>query len=152
MIWLVVDDHISKHHGQRPNRAQLRDIAQQIIDKYPLSFQETEPFGNKPFASDGCSVLFQQLENRVENMKRDPTSQMRTPEGDGPRKKRSRYSDRYGCVEWQPAVEGPESRAAMRSKQEELKMMTHDHHQVWLQQSTSLFYWQLLCYYGFIFA
>ena len=145
---MVIDDHIGKHHGQRPNRAQLRHIAQQIIDKYPLSFQETEPFGNKPFASDGCSVLFQQLENRVENMKRDPTSQMRTPEGT-PRRKRSRYSDRYGCVEWQPAVEGPEGRAALKSKQEELKMMPHDHHQVRLQQSSSII---LLCNYGLIFA
>ncbi len=121
MIRLIVDDMISKRHGQRPTRAQLREVAQTIIDKFPLSFQETEPFGNKPFATDGCAVLFQQLENRVENLKRDPNSRRPAVEGETPRKKKSRYSDRYGCVEWEPAIEGPEFRATLLLKKDELK-------------------------------
>lgn len=64
MIRIIVDDMISKRHGQRPTRAQLCEVAQKIVDEYPLSFQETEPFGNKPFATNGCAVLFQQLENK----------------------------------------------------------------------------------------
>lgn len=146
MIRIIVDDMISKRHGQRPTRAQLHEVAQKIVDEYPLSFQETQPFGNKPFATNACAVLFQQLKNRVKNMKRDPNSKRPAAEGETPRKKKARYSDRYGCVEWEPAVEGPECRAALQLKKEELKSAfnTNDM-QVRLQPS--LFFWRLLCMY-----
>ncbi|KAK1893497.1 Tubulin polyglutamylase ttll-5 [Dissostichus eleginoides] len=71
------------------------------------------------------------LENRVENIKRTSTPGKRRAEGgegEVQRKKKSRNSDRYGCVEWDVAVEGTESRAELLSKRNELKsaFKTHD--------------------------
>lgn len=148
MVRIVVDDYLHKHPG-RPGRSKLMEIAKNIVGQYPLSFKQTEPFGNKPFAKDGCGPLFTQLENRVENIKRTPTPGKRRAEGgegEDQRKKKSRNSDRYGCVEWDAAVEGTESRAELLSKQDELKsaFKTHDP-QVGLQPSI------MLCMYGLLF-
>ena len=115
VVQIIVDDMIRHRHGQRPSRGQLREVAQKVIDEYPDSFQETEPFGNRPFAGNGCTVLFNQLESRVENMNRKPASRRTAAEGETPRKK-PRHCDRYGCVEFEPAVEGPEERAALLLK------------------------------------
>lgn len=54
-------------------------------------------------------------------MNRDPNSKRPAAEGETPRKKEARYSYRHGCVEWEPAVKGPECRAALQLKKEELK-------------------------------
>ncbi|KAF3834364.1 hypothetical protein F7725_025568 [Dissostichus mawsoni] len=130
MVRIVVDDYLHKHPG-RPGRSKLMEIAKNIVGQYPLSFKQTEPFGNMPFAKDGCGPLFTQLENRVENIKRTSTPGKRRAEGgegEVQRKKKSRNSDRYGCVEWDVAVEGTESRAELLSKRNELKsaFKTHD--------------------------
>ncbi|KAK1880821.1 Cyanogenic beta-glucosidase [Dissostichus eleginoides] len=100
MVRIVVDDYLHKHPG-RPGRSKLMEIAKNI------------------------------LENRVENIKRTSTPGKRRAEGgegEVQRKKKSRNSDRYGCVEWDVAVEGTESRAELLSKRNELKsaFKTHD--------------------------
>ncbi|KAJ4922354.1 hypothetical protein JOQ06_025891 [Pogonophryne albipinna] len=100
MVRIVVDDYLHKYPG-RPGRSKLMEIAKNI------------------------------LENRVENMKRTSTPGKRRAErgeGEVQRKKKSGNSDRYGCVEWDVAVEGTENRAELLSKRNELKsaFKTHD--------------------------
>ena len=127
MVRIITEDYLHKHPG-RPGRQKLRALASMIVGQYPASFKLTEPFGNKPFAKDGSETLFQQLEHRVENMKRTQSSEKRRAGGEGPTKKKPRNSDRYGCVEWDSVIEGTVSREDLLSKRDELKgaFQTHD--------------------------
>ena len=120
MVRIITEDYLHKHPG-RPGRRELRELAKMIVGQYPASFKLTEPFGNQPFAKDGSETLFRQLEHRVENMKRTQSSEMRPAGGEGPTKKKPRYSDRYGCVEWDSVIEGTVSREDLLSKQDVLK-------------------------------
>ncbi|XP_051799866.1 uncharacterized protein LOC110946856 isoform X2 [Acanthochromis polyacanthus] len=120
IVRIIADDYLHKHPG-RPGRQKLREIASMIVGQYPASFKLTEPFGNKPFAKDGSETLFRQLEHRVENMARPQGSQKTRAADEGPTKRKSRSSARYGCVEWDPVIEETVSREDLLSKQEELK-------------------------------
>lgn len=119
---------LSKEHV-RPGRAKLREIAKQIVEQYPCSFQDRELNGTKVIGTTYDALLIQ-LENRVENVRRPLTisSKMQAEEEDTTRKK-STHSDHYGCVEWQPPVEGE---AELESKQDELKSAFNTNH---LQES-----------------
>lgn len=132
MVRIVTDDVLSKERG-RPGRAKLREIAKQIVEQYPCSFQDRELNGTNVIGT-GYDALFVQLENRVENVRRPLTiSPARRPAEDEDAhamRKKSKHSDRYGCVEWQPAVEGT---AQLESKQDELKSAFKTSH---LQESS----------------
>lgn len=117
LIRIVIDDLLHKENG-RPGRAKLWHVAKQIVDKYPCSFQDRELNGTKVIGT-GFDALFIHLENRVENVRRPLTISAKRPAEDGDVVwKKSTHSDRYGCVEWQPAIEG---RDELKSKQDELK-------------------------------
>lgn len=118
LVRIVIDDLLGKQHG-RPGRAKLREIAKQIVQQYPCSFQDRDLSGTNAIGS-GYDSLFVQLENRVENVRRPLTtsSAKRPAEDEEALRKKSTHADRYGCVMWQPAVEGT---AELQSKQEELK-------------------------------
>ncbi|KAL3979215.1 zinc finger and BTB domain-containing protein 34 [Sarotherodon galilaeus] len=120
MVRIVAEDYLHKHPG-RPGRQKLRELASMIVGQYPASFKLTEPFGNKPFAKDGSETLFRQLEHRIENMKRPQSSLKRQAGGENSTKKRPRNSDRYGCVAWDPIIEGAVCREDLLSKRDELK-------------------------------
>uniref|UniRef100_A0A3P8P1Y1 Uncharacterized protein n=1 Tax=Astatotilapia calliptera TaxID=8154 RepID=A0A3P8P1Y1_ASTCA len=120
MVRIVAEDYLHKHPG-RPGRQKLRELASMIVGQYPASFKLTEPFGNKPFAKDGSETLFRQLEHRIENMKRPQSSLKRQAEGENSTKKRPRNSDLYGCVAWDPIIEGAVCREDLLSKRDELK-------------------------------
>lgn len=81
LICIVTDDLLHKEKG-RPGRAKLRDIAKQIVDKYPCSFQDRELNGTKVIGT-GFDALFIQLENRVENVRRPFTISSKRPAEDG---------------------------------------------------------------------
>ncbi|XP_039511056.1 uncharacterized protein LOC120465397 isoform X2 [Pimephales promelas] len=124
LVRIVMDDVLSKVNG-RPGRAKLRDIAKQIVDKYPCSFQDRELNGTKVIGT-GFDALFIQLENRVENVRRPLTISSKRPAEDGDAvRRKSTHSDRYGCVEWQPAIEATDE---LKSKQDDLKsaFISHD--------------------------
>ncbi|XP_071345452.1 uncharacterized protein [Trachinotus anak] len=128
MVRIIIDDLLSKEPG-RPGRAKLRGIAKQIVEQYPCSFQDRELNGTNVIGT-GYDALFIQLENRVENARRPSLICSEKRPAEDVMRKKSRNSDRYGCVEWQPAVEGgPE----LHSKQDELKSAFKTHH---LQEST----------------
>ncbi|XP_060786670.1 uncharacterized protein LOC132892416 [Neoarius graeffei] len=117
MIRIVIDDVLAKERG-RPGRGKLREIAKKIVQQYPSSFQDREMNGTTVIGT-GYDSVFIQLENRLENISRPCTFNSRpaAERGDEIRKKSS-HSDRYGCVEWQPAVENtPE----LESKKDNLK-------------------------------
>ncbi|XP_076731893.1 uncharacterized protein LOC143421246 isoform X3 [Maylandia zebra] len=120
MVRIVAEDYLHKHPG-RPGRQKLRELASMIVGQYPASFKLTEPFGNKPFAKDGSETLFRQLEHRIENMKRPQSSLKRQAGGENSTKKRPRNSDLYGCVAWDPIIEGAVCREDLLSKRDELK-------------------------------
>ncbi|XP_070409973.1 uncharacterized protein [Nothobranchius furzeri] len=120
MVRIVAEDYLHKHPG-RPGRQKLRELASMIVGQYPASFKLKEPFGNKPFAKDGSETLFRQLEHRIENMKRPLSSLKRQAGGENSTKKRPRNSDLYGCVAWDPIIEGAMCREDLLSKRDELK-------------------------------
>ncbi|XP_057182365.1 uncharacterized protein LOC130549154 [Triplophysa rosa] len=125
LVRIVIDDVLSKEHG-RPGRAKLRDIAKEIVQQYPCSFQDRELNGTKVIGT-GYDALFLQLENRVENVRRPLTisSKKRLAEDENAIRKKSTHSDRYGCVEWQPDIEcTPE----LESKHNELKNAFRTNH------------------------
>lgn len=124
LVRIAIDDLLHKENG-RPGRAKLRDIAMQIVDKYPCSFQDRELNGTK-FIGTGFDALFIQLENRVENVWRPLTISSKRPAEDGDAVwGKSTHSDRYGCVEWKPAIEGTDEQ---KTKQDYLKsaFISHD--------------------------
>ncbi|XP_031167416.1 uncharacterized protein LOC116058713 [Sander lucioperca] len=118
LVRIVIDDVLSKERG-RPGRAKLREIAKKIVEQYPCSFQDRELNGTKVIGT-GYDALFIQLENRLENIRRPFTfsSTKRPAEAEDAVRKKSTLSDRYGCVEWQPAIEDI---AELESKQDDLK-------------------------------
>lgn len=129
LVRIVIDDVLSKGRG-RPGRAKLREIAKKIVEQYPCSFQDREINGNKVIGT-GYDALFIQLENRLENISRPFTfsSTTRPAESEDAVRRKSTLSDRYGCVEWQPAIENI---TELESKQEDLKSGFKTHH---LQES-----------------
>lgn len=129
LVRIAIDDLLGKEHV-RPGRAKLREIAKQIVEQYPCSFQDRELNGTKVIGT-GYDALFIQLENRVENVRRPFTlsSAKRPAEDEDATRKKSTHSDRYGCVEWQPSIE---CTAELESKQDELKGAFNTNH---LQES-----------------
>ncbi|XP_041860268.1 uncharacterized protein LOC121651876 [Melanotaenia boesemani] len=129
LVRIVIDDVVSKVRG-RPGRAKLREIAKKIVDQYPCSFQDREVSGTKIIGT-GYDSLFIQLENRLENISRPITfsSTTRPAVSEDAVKRKSALSDRYGCVEWQPAVENI---TELESKQDDLKSSFRTRH---LQES-----------------
>lgn len=129
LVCIVIDDLLGKE-DVRPGRAKLREIAKQIVEQYPCSFQDRELNGTKVIGT-GYDALFIQLENRVENVQRPFTisSAKRPAEDEDATRKKSTHSDRYGCVEWQPSIE---CTAELESKQDELKGAFNTNH---LQES-----------------
>lgn len=117
LVRVIIDDVLCKENI-RPGRAKLREIARQIVQEYPFSFQDRELSGTKVIGT-GYESLFIQLENRVENVRRPLTvCSAKKMADDEARKKKPTCSDWYGCVEWQPAVEDTEE---LEIRQDELK-------------------------------
>lgn len=128
-VRIVIDNVLSKERG-RPGRTKLQEIVKKIVEQCPCSFQDRELNGTKVIGT-GYDAFFIQLENRLENIRRPSTvsSTKRPAEGEDAVRKKSTLSDRYGCVEWQPAIEDI---AELESKQDDLKSAFKTHH---LQES-----------------
>lgn len=80
----------------RPGRSKLKQVAQQLVERYPDSF--LDKCGTN-LVGQGYASLIKQMENRVENIRRQyafSTSNERRP------RTKCKSSDRYGCRQWQP--------------------------------------------------
>ncbi|KAA0712544.1 hypothetical protein E1301_Tti019060 [Triplophysa tibetana] len=89
MIRIIIEDLMAT--DTRPGRSKLKQIAQELVDKHPDSF--LDKCGTN-VVGQGFASLVMQMENRVENVRRQyafSTSPVERP------KKKSRLSDRYGC-------------------------------------------------------
>ncbi|XP_027869633.1 uncharacterized protein LOC114142520 isoform X2 [Xiphophorus couchianus] len=125
LVRIIIDDVLGKDQ-KRPGRAKLRNIAQQIIEQYPCSFQDREVNGLKVVGT-GYDSLFIQLENRVENVMRPLSfgSTKRQCEDEMASQKKSLPSNRYGCVQWQPTAENVTN---LKFTQEQLKTAFQTNH------------------------
>ncbi|CAM4314419.1 unnamed protein product [Leuciscus chuanchicus] len=94
MIRIIMEDLMAK--DTRPGRSKLKQVAQQLVERYPDSFLDKS---GTNVVGQGFASLVMQMENRVENIRRQyafGTSNERRP------KKKCKSSDRYGCRQWQP--------------------------------------------------
>lgn len=98
----------------RPGRSKLKQVAQQLVERYPDSF--LDKCGTN-VVGQGFASLVIQMENRVENVRRQYA--ITSPEGRP--KKKCKSSDRYGCSQWQP-----ESPNDFDNHDEEKKKMLQD--------------------------
>lgn len=91
------------------------------LEEQSCLFQD-RALGETKVIGTGYDSLFVQLENRVQNVRRPlthkPTKRPADAEGRQGGKV-NRYSDCYGCVEWQPVLEG--SLDELEDKKAELK-------------------------------
>lgn len=103
-------------HSQSPRKADLRVVAQQIVQLYPKTFEDK--IGDVVVGS-GEETLLMQLTSRRDNLNRSPdvTQFKRSLTGqDRPPKKKP--SDSYGCINWQPQV--PEDLAEATTCRQEM--------------------------------
>lgn len=94
MIRIIIEDLMAA--DTRPGRSKLKQIAQELVEQHPDSF--LDKCGTN-VVGQGFASLVMQMENRVENVRRQyafSTSPVERP------KKKSRLSDRYGCSQWEP--------------------------------------------------
>ncbi|XP_032363507.1 uncharacterized protein LOC116676683 [Etheostoma spectabile] len=94
MIRIIMEDMMAT--DTRPGRSKLKQVAQQLVERYPDSFLDKCGIN---VVGQGFASLVMQMENRVENVRRQyafSTSHDERP------KKKCRASDRYGCTQWQP--------------------------------------------------
>ncbi|XP_049912396.1 uncharacterized protein LOC126397561 [Epinephelus moara] len=111
MIRIVMEDMMAS--DIRPGRSKLKQVAQQLVERYPDSF--LDQCGTN-VVGQGFASLVVQMENRVENVRRQYgviTSPEERP------KKKLKSSDYYGCSNWQPG-------APNGSDYEEKKKMLQD--------------------------
>jgi len=94
MIRIIMEDLMDT--DTRPGRSKLKQIAQQLVERYPDSF--LDKCGTN-VVGQGLASLVMQMENRVENVRRQNAL---CSSDTGMPKKKFRFSDRYGCSQWQP--------------------------------------------------
>ena len=111
MVRIIMEDMMAS--DIRPGRSKLKQVAQQLVERYPDSF--LDQCGTN-IVGQGFASLVVQMENRVENVRRQ-YGVSTSPEG-RPKKKR-KSSDYYGCSNWQPV-------APNGSDYEEKKKMLQD--------------------------
>lgn len=87
----ITKDYLYKNPGN-PGRQKLRELASMIVGQYPASFKLTELFANRPFAKGDSETLFRQLEHRIQNLRRPPSSLKWWAQGENPIKKTPRNS------------------------------------------------------------
>ncbi|KAH7950338.1 hypothetical protein HPB49_022660 [Dermacentor silvarum] len=93
LVRRVADQLLLKQ--SRPRREEIRSAAAQVVAAYPLSLEDRKLDGG--LLGRGYDSLFQQLENRVENLNRGKRST--SPAGPSSLGAR-RWA--YGCANWQP--------------------------------------------------
>ncbi|XP_019118302.2 uncharacterized protein LOC109139344 isoform X2 [Larimichthys crocea] len=106
------------------------EVAKKMVAKYPQSLQDVI---EGDIIGSGYHSLAKQLQNRIENVKRDMTPKIikrrhLTADSDTdeiPPEKRAAVQDTYGCINWHvkflPLEETPETQ---REKKEKLKVMS----------------------------
>ncbi|XP_071854911.1 uncharacterized protein [Apostichopus japonicus] len=130
MIRVICDDIFKL--DESPGRKNLVTVAKKVVSAYPASFRDD--IGGEVIG-DGTASILKQLENRVNNLKRDESylpvpsvSSSMTSTSDEevtePKTKRIKKRDSYGCINWQPGgfPEG-ETEATQKEKILALKEM-----------------------------
>lgn len=80
----------------RPRRELIKSVASAIVLKFPSALQDKAIGGH--LLGRGYDSLFQQLENRVENIYRG--KQPASPSNERKHQRSKKWS--YGCIDWQP--------------------------------------------------
>lgn len=111
MIRIIMEDMMAS--DIRPGRSKLKQVAQQLVERYPDSF--LDKCGTN-VVGQGFASLVVQMENRVENVRRQYGV---STSSEGRPKKKLKSSDYYGCSNWQPV-------APNGSDDEEKKKMLQD--------------------------
>lgn len=94
MIRFIMDDLAAT--DTRPGRSKLKQVAQQLVEKYPDSF--LDKWGTS-MVGQSLASLVMHMENQVENVRRHYAF---STSHEGRTKERLKSSDRYGCSQWQP--------------------------------------------------
>ncbi|TDH09030.1 hypothetical protein EPR50_G00104010 [Perca flavescens] len=110
MIRIIMEDMMAT--DTRPGRSKLKQVAQQLVERYPDSFLDKCGIN---VVGQGFASLVMQMENRVENVRRQYAF---STSHEGRPKKKCRSSDRYGCTQWQP-----ESLNDFNSQEDKKKML-----------------------------
>ncbi|XP_077506137.1 uncharacterized protein LOC144115591 [Amblyomma americanum] len=95
LVQCIVGQMVAK--CSRPRREFIRSVAEKVVEEFPI-LKDRGVDGH--LLGRGYDSLFQQMENRVENMTRGKRQPSQVPD----RKSKKRANVSYGCLNWQPIL------------------------------------------------
>ncbi|XP_072522286.1 uncharacterized protein [Salminus brasiliensis] len=110
MVRIIIDDFLASKQ-KRPARDTLRQIARELVQKYPRSFCD---LCGDSVVGPGFTCLLDQMENRVENCTR--TLKRPAEGGTG-----AMQYDPYGCAQWQPDLPTTKDEPSQTDQKAELQ-------------------------------
>lgn len=98
----VVADAMRDICTSPPNKA-IRQVARQIVNKFPQTFQDTDDDGTV-MGDDGAIVVFSRLKERLKYLNRSTKRRSVETEVIPLKQRKKLLAAKAGCINWQPSV------------------------------------------------